>query len=215
MLQHHVDASDASEGQAHALRVVGRLHLRADFLRLRQLSQAQRHRGAEAQPPAPTLTDGNWLLPKGQRAILTVLAQSANHQSSKSRVALLAGYSSNGGGFNNYLATLRTQGLMRSNGEMLLITETGLEALGPYEPLPTGEALHEFWLGKCGKAERAVLTELISAYPDPVTKNVLAKSTGYEPDGGGFNNALSRLRTMELIEGRGEMRAAAALFDGE
>jgi hypothetical protein len=54
-------------------------------------------------PPAPTLADGNWLLPKGQRAILTVLAQSANHQSSKSRVALLAGYSSNGGGFNNYL----------------------------------------------------------------------------------------------------------------
>jgi hypothetical protein len=169
---------------------------------------------SKPQPPAPTLTDGNWLLPKGQRAILTVLAQSANHQSSKSRVALLAGYSSNGGGFNNYLATLRTQGLMRSNGEMLLITDDGLKALGPYESLPTGTALHEFWLGKCGKAERAVLTELLNAYPDPVTKNVLAQNTGYEPDGGGFNNALSRLRTMELIEGRGEMRAAAVLFDG-
>jgi uncharacterized protein len=30
--------------------------------------------------------------------------------------------------------------------------------------------------------------------------------TGYEANGGGFNNALGRLRTLELIEGRGELR---------
>ncbi len=36
--------------------------------------------------------------------------------------------------------------------------------------------------------------------------------TGYEPNGGGFNNALSKLRTLELISGRGELRASEDLF---
>lgn len=31
------------------------------------------------------------------------------------------------------------------------------------------------------------------------------------PGGGGFNNALSRLRTLQLIDGRGELRADETL----
>lgn len=30
--------------------------------------------------------------------------------------------------------------------------------------------------------------------------------------GGGFNNALSRLRTVELVKGRGELKASEDLF---
>jgi hypothetical protein len=37
---------------------------------------------------------------------------------------------------------------------------------------------------------------------------------GYEANGGGFNNALSRLRTLELIGGRGELRASDDLMGG-
>lgn len=40
----------------------------------------------------------------------------------------------------------------------------------------------------------------------------LAARTCYEARGGGFNNALSRLRTLELIEGRQELKAAEELF---
>jgi hypothetical protein len=36
--------------------------------------------------------------------------------------------------------------------------------------------------------------------------------SGYAADGGGFNNALSRLRTFELIEGKSELRASDALL---
>jgi hypothetical protein len=150
-------------------------------------------------------------MPKGQRAILTVLAQSPEG-STKSRLALLSGYAPSGGGFNNYLATLRTTGAIEGS-DPIRITATGLEGLGAVEELPKGEALVEYWLAKLGKAERAILTYLVQCFPNAMPKETVAKAAGYEPHGGGFNNALSHLRTIELIEGRGELRAAAALTE--
>ena len=52
-------------------------------------------------------------------------------------------------------------------------------------------------------------------YPDPLTKEEVAVKAGYEANGGGFNNALGRLRTLELVQGRGELRASDDLFDAE
>ena len=40
----------------------------------------------------------------------------------------------------------------------------------------------------------------------------MAAAAGYEASGGGFNNALSRLRTLELVSGRGDLRASDDLF---
>lgn len=42
-------------------------------------------------------------------------------------------------------------------------------------------------------------------------KEELADAAGYEASGGGFNNALGRLRTLELVEGRGEVKLADEL----
>jgi hypothetical protein len=44
-------------------------------------------------------------------------------------------------------------------------------------------------------------------------KEEVADKAGYETNGGGFNNALGRLRTLELVQGRGEIRASDNLFD--
>ena len=52
-----------------------------------------------------------------------------------------------------------------------------------------------------------------STYPASLTKQEVGERAGYEPSGGGFNNALSRLRTLELIEGRGELRASEGFFE--
>jgi hypothetical protein len=41
----------------------------------------------------------------------------------------------------------------------------------------------------------------------------VAAKAGYEANGGGFNNALGRLRTLELVRGRGDLRASDNLFD--
>ena len=53
--------------------------------------------------------------------------------------------------------------------------------------------------GKTRKAEREILAALASN--SPLTKAELAEMTNYAATGGGFNNALGRLRTLELIVG--------------
>ena len=65
--------------------------------------------------------------------------------------------------------------------------------------------------GKLPLAERKILTAL-AQYPAGRTKQQVAILTGYAVTGGGFNNALSRLRTLELIAGRGELHASGDFF---
>lgn len=135
-------------------------------------------------------------LPAAQRKVLTVLAQHGS--SSKHKVALLAGYAHSGGGFNNALSALRTAGYL-NRGEPMEATQDGLDALGTWEPLPSGPELVQHWLASLSKAERLILETLVSHWPNPLSKDELGRLTGYEPAGGGFNNALSKLRTLGLI----------------
>ena len=79
---------------------------------------------------------------------------------SKVQVAVLTGYAATGGGFNNYLGALRSRGLIKGAGDSLRITETGIRELGPWEPLPMGSALVDYWRGRLGKAERLILEML-------------------------------------------------------
>lgn len=143
---------------------------------------------------------------KAERSILIALAQHGPCE--KPRLAILAGYSANGGGFNNSLGALRSAGFVTRDAT-IAITSEGLAALGSYEPLPTGRALFEWWVQSpsLGKAERAILTASVDA-GRAMTKDEIATAAGYEANGGGFNNALGRLRTLGLLAGRGEISPA-------
>lgn len=142
-------------------------------------------------------------LPKAERLILTVLAQRTPERVPVDRVAAIAGYSAGGGGFNNSLSALRSKGYIEP-GHPLAITGEGLGALGDYDPLPTGPDLLRHWTGRLGKAERSAL-EAVAELGGEASKNQIAERAGYAADGGGFNNALSRLRTLGLIEGSGTL----------
>jgi hypothetical protein len=169
-----------------------------------------RPRRVDTATVRPARGNGDARLPKAERKILTALAQYPDGRT-KSQVAVLTAYAVNGGGFNNALSSLRSAGLIEGT-DPLRITDAGLDALGDFEPLPIGDELLRHWLGQLGKAERAALEALAESYPDPLSKEEVAERTGYAPDGGGFNNALSRLRTFELITGKGELRASDSLF---
>jgi hypothetical protein len=156
--------------------------------------------------------DGRLRLAAGERRILTALAQYPQGRS-KVQVAVLTGYAAGGGGFNNYLGALRSRGLIESDGDRLVISEAGIRALGSWEPLPAGRALIDYWRGRLGKAERLIIETLTQAYPAALNKEEIAARAGYEANGGGFNNALGRLRTLELVQGRGDLRASDNLFD--
>ena len=143
----------------------------------------------------------------GERRIMTALAQ--HGRCPKPKLAILTGYAVGGGGFNNNLSALRTSGLIEGAPELAL-TALGSSALGPFDPLPTGDDLVDHWKRELPKAERAVL-DVLHGSRGARSKEDLATAAGYEASGGGFNNALSRLRTLGLIEGRGELRLAEAL----
>ena len=165
-----------------------------------------------SSPARLVSSNGDGSIGKGERKILTALAQYPDGRS-KTQVAILTAYAHNGGGFNNYLSALRSKGFIDGSGDRLTLTAAGVDALGSYDLLPTGADLRSYWLRQLGKAERLILEHLVAVYPSGQTKDALGANTGYEPNGGGFNNALSRLRSLELIEGRGELRASAELFD--
>ena len=149
-------------------------------------------------------------MPLAERKILTALAQHPEGRR-KNQVALLTGYAVSGGGFNNALSALRSKSWIAGR-DLLKITAPGQTALGQWEPLPQpGPPLLEHWTLHLGKAERAILQALAQAHPGSLTKEQVGAATGYEATGGGFNNALSRLRTLTLIEGRGELRASDTL----
>lgn len=157
-----------------------------------------------ASPPpkvSPAVVRGG-SLSGGERRILTALAQ--HGLLAKSKLAILAGYSAAGGGFNNYLSSLRTKGYIGGSVE-LGITVAGEKALGTWEPLPTGKALFDWWSAQVDKAGRNILSALRQAR-GAMSKSEVATVSGYDASGGGFNNALSRLRTLQLIYGSGELR---------
>lgn len=146
----------------------------------------------------PAEQSGDTVLSKAERMILSVLAQFPDGRS-RSQLAMLSGYSSKSGGFNNALARLRVSNLI-NRGDPIKATGEGFAAIdGLYEPLPTGRALIEHWNSKLGKAERMILGVVLDAWPNPLDRETVAERTGYSSGSGGFNNALARLRTLELI----------------
>lgn len=150
-------------------------------------------------------------LPRCERTILTVLAQKGK-ECSKRLVAIQSGYSFKSGGFNNALSKLRTLGYINGRGD-IAITNDGIEVLGSYDPLPTGFELIDYWKGKLPKCERTILEVITSACPGALGKDEIGEIAGYSSNSGGFNNALSRLRTLELIQGRGEVMLSEEIFE--
>lgn len=150
------------------------------------------------QTRAAAPENGTRKLTKAQRLILTALAQQGSRTAKQ--VALLTSYSHKSGGFRNALSALRAAGYISGSGTTGLdITPAGLAALGAYTPLPVGDDLLEWWKSNhLGKAERAIVDVLRADHPAPVRVEDIAARTGYSASSGGFRNALSRLRSLEV-----------------
>lgn len=156
------------------------------------------------QPAASSTPDADGpKLGRVERAILTVLAQ---HPAGRTRkqLALLTGYSIKSSSLGNALGTLRSAQLVTKGGEPIQATEAGFEVaatLDGAEPLPTGQALYDYWAGRLNRAERAVLDALTAAWPEPLDKDELAARTGYSATSSSLGNALGKLRSLDLVDG--------------
>lgn len=149
----------------------------------------------------------------GLRRILVALAQRPQGMSTR-QIGVRAGLSSKSGSFNTYMSRARSNGWVVGERGHVQITDGGLEALGDYDPLPTGDALLQHWLSDLGDSGASrILSTLAEAYPQALSKHQVAERAALSGTSGSFNTYLSRLRSLELIEGRGELRASEELFD--
>ena len=113
---------------------------------------------------------------------------------------------------DSYLQRLRKHGLIEDS-EPITATNEGLELLGPtYEPLPTGDALRDYWFRNLPAGECRILTALVEVYPDSMTRDELSEQTGYQRSS--RDTYLQRLRSRRLIDVQGaNVGASEILFD--
>jgi hypothetical protein len=147
----------------------------------------------------------------GLRRILVVLAQRPEGLTTR-QIGVRARLSSKSGTFNTYVSKARSSGWVTGRSP-LVITEAGIAALGDYDPLPTGRDLLDYWLRELGDSGSARLLRAIAeVYPNTITTVEAGERANLSHQSGTFGTYLSRLRSLELIEGRGELRAADELF---
>lgn len=148
----------------------------------------------------------------GLRRMLIALAQRPQGLNRR-QLGLRAGLSSRSGTFDTYLSQARTRGLVNGSGDRIKITDNGLSALGAFDPLPEGPALLDYWLRQLGQSGAARLLRAVAdAYPSELSRSDLAEAAKLSDRSGTFDTYLSRLRGLELITGKREIRASEELF---
>jgi len=154
---------------------------------------------------------GDSSLGKGERIVLTAIAQYPDG-ADREQLTFLTGYKRSSR--DTYIQRLRQAGLVEINGSAIVATDAGVDSLGAdFEPLPTGEALREYWLDRLTGGERAILGLLIDAEGESVPRDALTESTGYKRSS--RDTYIQRLAARKLVVavGRGEVKASATLFD--
>ncbi|MGH7176897.1 MAG: ATP-binding protein [Tepidisphaeraceae bacterium] len=156
----------------------------------------------------PTKSDGD--LPVGEQATLRALIQFPKGLH-RNQLSVLTGYKRSTR--DAYIARLREKGLVEAYGAFVSVTEAGKAALPNAEPLPTGEALRDYWYRELPEGERLVLQFLVESYPTSVDRAMLDNETGYKRST--RDAYLSRLVAKQLVldAGRGRVQASPTLFE--
>lgn len=114
------------------------------------------------------------------------------------KVAFYSGYSVNSSGFKNTVSKLRTKGYI----DDWTINVKGQSVIHTYsKEKPTGPKLREWLRDKLSKGENAILDVLLSHPGKRISYEQLSVESQYSASSSGFKNSVSRLRTIEAIEG--------------
>lgn len=147
----------------------------------------------------------------GLRRMMIALAQRPGL--SKKQLGVRAGLSSTSGTFGTYLGRMRSSGWVEGS-ETICLTQEGAAALGDYEPLPEGMDLLAYWLDELGSSGAGrMLRVLAEKYPEALSKEDLGRYAEISHTSGTFGTYLGKLRTLELVEGRGDLRASKEFFE--
>ena len=128
------------------------------------------------------------------------------------QIGVRAGLSSKSGTFATYLGRARAQGWVADNGQTRVITDAGLDALGSFDALPEGQELAAYWIAELGGGASRMLQALVEAYPDALTNAEIGERAGISSASGTFATYMGKLRSLELVTGRGQVQASTELF---
>lgn len=134
-------------------------------------------RRVERAVPIRSTSNGDGSFPKGEKVILTAIAQ---HTDGATRAQLRAITGLKRSTVDAYVQRLSGKEFVEV-GDLIRATPAGIDALGDFEPLPTGNALRDHWLtaGQLPDGERKVLSILAEAYPDAVQREAIDEQAGY------------------------------------
>lgn len=159
--------------------------------------RAEQHAPAAANAASGAASSAATDLPLAASKLLRVLGQFPEGRTQK-QLGVLAGYKVGGSSYRGGMAELRKRGYASAAGvEPIVATPEG-RAAASTEPLPTGRALYEHWLGELPKGARTVLAILYEAWPNGFTGTELAERAGYEPGGSSYRGAIAALRNVDL-----------------
>jgi archaellum component FlaG (FlaF/FlaG flagellin family) len=150
-------------------------------------------------------------LPPGEQKILTACAQFPGGLR-RDQLTVLTSYKRSTR--DRYILYLKDKGFVRQDSDKIYATDEGIAILGSdFQPLPTGEALRQYWLEKLPPGEKAILECLISVYPSPMKRDDLSERTGYMRSTRDRYLLYMQAKEIVLIVGPGEVKAADELFN--
>jgi hypothetical protein len=129
-------------------------------------------------------------------------------------LAAWAEYAPNSGGYNNYLGSLRSLGMIDyPSGGMVTITEEGRKHAQPGAVPVDSEEMLERAKRVLGGSEGKLL-EILHFRREAIAKAELAEESGFAVNSGGFNNYLGHMRTLGFVEYPlpGQVRCADWLY---
>jgi hypothetical protein len=181
-------------------------------MRMRKVALVDNGDGTVTWRESKPRTDG--AIPRIQRSMLTALAERPEGLTLK-KLRIATGYADSGP-TSAAIRALVTNGWAIKERELLIVTNAGLQALGPFTPLPKGDALRAMLLSgsRLNTAEKNMLTVICDAWPQSLTREEIRARAGYS-DSGPTSAAMRKLVNLDYVidEGRAGLLADNALFD--
>ncbi len=159
---------------------------------------------ARRMPVSRPQTNGDGSLSAAQVRVLSRLVElmecAGQPNVRKEQLAAWAEYSPKSGGFNNYLGSLRSLGMIDyPQPGMVTITDAGRAAASPDNVPVSSEEMLARAKRVLGGSEGKLL-ELLHDSREVTPKAALAEAAGFSPNSGGFNNYLGHMRTLGFVE---------------
>jgi uncharacterized coiled-coil protein SlyX len=129
----------------------------------------------------------NGAMPPMIRAFLTALAQHGTGRHSRSltkkQILLYTGYAASGPVSKAFAEIERNRWWSKTGSGAYDITDEGLKALGPFEPLPRRDKLRAKIADGLSPMERAFFDAVCARYPQGTSKKEILELTGYAASG--------------------------------